>query len=286
MVIDCVDAALSDNLGCVFCGNDEFPVSIITEEVVAIPDDISDATTTEEIEMTEEERIKFEKEEERKAYQLFKETGIVSMKKGASAGKSYLEEMDEGNETGYDAQTRKDGLKYFHRVGHVTAETTDVPFVLPPTEQDVEDLMLLDALRCSMNINSELDLSQFKNIKTKLATVRKQGLDESAIFDNPQEYSTLDEYYNFLQDSLATSFVDGYEEYDEEEGNEEVVDMYANNMYYNGYGQLHPYYNSQYEEDEAHESTDWDDAYCNMLGMYPNPMQNIVSSDELVCIST
>jgi hypothetical protein len=156
-------------------------------------------------------------EEERRAYELFKATGIVQAKKGGS-GKSYLEEMDEGTEVGYEADKRKDGLKYFHRVGHTVAETTDKPFIIPPTEEDVEDLMLLDALRCSMGVADELEAAQLKNIKVKLKALRAAGLDEDAVFDNPQEFSTQDEYYTYLNaQPMEEEFEDEEYEIDDEE---------------------------------------------------------------------
>jgi len=169
--------------------------------------EIKDDTTNESDE--EIDRV----EEERRAYELFKQTGIVQAKKGGT-GKSYLEEMDEGTEVGYEADKRKDGLKYFHRVGHTTAETTDKPLIIPPTEEDVEDLMLLDALRCSMGITDELDSAQFRAIRVKLAALRSAGLDPGSIFENPAEFSTLDEYYGCLEEEEEE---EEYEIDDEEE---------------------------------------------------------------------
>lgn len=176
--------------------------SLIYAEAVEIDDkettaddvfEIMDDTTVE----GDDDKLLDTVEEERRAFDLFKKTGIVQAKKGGT-GKSYLEEMDEGNEVGYEAEKRKDGLRYFHRVGHTTAATTDKPLIIPPTEQDVEDLMLLDALRRSMGITDELEATQFRNIKLKLQWMRRAGLDENTIFNNPSEFSTLDEYYAFL----------------------------------------------------------------------------------------
>ena len=59
----------------------------------------------------------------------------------------------------------------------------------------------------------------------------------------------------------------------------EMVEMNNNNMIYNQYN---PYYNAVYGDE--YESTDWDDAYCNMMDLYPKPVQQIISSDELVRI--
>ena len=161
--------------------------------------------------------------------------------------KSYLEEMDEGG-AGYDQDTRRDGLRYFHRVGHTTAETTEKPLIQPPTEQDVEDLMLLDALRASMNITEELDKTQFGHIRERLSTVRKQGLDESAIFENPCEYSTQGEYYNF-QNSFLDSFVDDDYDEDEDEYDEEI----GEEQYFAEYAGVEAEMEEEWEEEEEEE---------------------------------
>lgn len=187
----------------------------------AFNDDISDDALTTEADEEDEA------EEDRKALENFRNTGVINVgklkKKRIQHEDGTWEDIivDPAQEF-FDKFRDPWGLRYFHRVAQVTAETTDVPLVEPATEQDVEDLMLLDVLRISLGIFDEMDAPQFRHVKVKLDTVRRAGLDDGLIFNDPREYSNLDEYYNidFLN---TTPFIK--EDYEDDE-DEEVYDEY------------------------------------------------------------
>lgn len=159
---------------------DEYYAEVSYEEEEEVSENEDDETTEEDED---------DHEDDKEALRLFKEQGIVShilSSKKKKGKKSSMSATYNSSFRSFDKDFDH-GLRQFHRILQVTSETTDIPLIEPPTEQDVEDLMLLDALRASLGITEEADTPKFRNVRMKLSTARKQGLDDSVVFENYED---------------------------------------------------------------------------------------------------
>jgi hypothetical protein len=170
-----------------------------------------------------------EREADRKALKLFRDTGIVSelsfIKKEDRKNLSSISDVGGGytfNGSGYyDTFQESGGLKYFHRVLQTTAETTAVPLEIPPTICEVEELMLLDALRASIAIMGDKDTIEFMRYNVQLAKEerRRQQIEDLLASRMEKEFD------------MQTPVLEGYDDYYDDDDEEEDYYVFEEPIY-------------------------------------------------------